>query len=117
MGSKRRIIKTDDGASVDATGFVERYLLVDEQNVVQATTDTRGSYRLSTARPVNGIATESPDMQLVFFPHMINAVFPDMPDDDKREMYRRTSAVLVAAGAMDGVAMIEDMIVAEEIYQ
>lgn len=134
MGSKRRIIRTEDGLSLDATGYAGRYLLVDQMGEVQVATDTRDAIcafaavladhgghagQLSAFDGMTGKRYRNgvPGHVTVFLPYMIDAVFLDMPDDDKREMYRRTSAVLVAAEAPDGNALIDDMIVTDEIYQ
>lgn len=128
------IVKTEDGITIDATGFGARYLLVDEKKVVHAATDTRAAVLAFAAvlADLGGFAGQlsafdretgeryrdtTPPHVTGFLPYVIDAVVPDMSDDDKRALYRRTSRVLVAAGAMDGIAMIDDMIVTEEMYQ
>ena len=132
---RKNIVTTQFGIKLDATGHLGRYLLVDEKHVVHASTNNRDALLAFAAvladrgahagQPgaIDRLTRERftdrtvPPHVTTFLPEAIEALVPDRTDDEKRAIYRRARSVLVAAGAMDGVPMIDDMIVVPEMYQ
>ncbi|WFS63969.1 hypothetical protein LF599_07345 [Pseudodesulfovibrio thermohalotolerans] len=127
MGSKRRIIRTEDGLSLDATGYAGRYLLVDQMGAVQAATDTRdaicafaavlahidsqivalSAYDGSTGERCND---EISALVTAYLPYVIDALIPYADDDVKRAIYKHTRELLVATGAAIGIELIDELI-------
>ncbi|MGE4424114.1 MAG: hypothetical protein AB7D39_17580 [Pseudodesulfovibrio sp.] len=127
MGSKRRIIKAEDGLLLDATGYAGRYLIVDQMGEVKAATDTRDAicafaavlahidknivalsvYDGTTGERCND---EISAMGTAYLPYVIDALIPAAADDVKRAVYRHTRELLVATGAAIGIELIDELI-------
>ncbi|WFS63813.1 hypothetical protein LF599_06525 [Pseudodesulfovibrio thermohalotolerans] len=126
MGSKR-IIKTDDGLSLDATGYAGRYLLVDQSGEVKAATDTWDAIcafaavlahidsQIVSLSAYDGMTGERCNdeisaMVTAYLPYVIDALIPAAADDVKRAVYRHTRELLVATGAAIGIELIDELI-------
>jgi hypothetical protein len=132
---RKNIVTTQRGDKIDATGHTGRYLLIDEKRSVHASTNTRDALLAFAAVLADRGAHAGqpsaidrltgkhysdrtiPPHVTTFLPEAIEALVPDRTDDEKRAVYSRARSVLVVAGSMDGVPMIDDMIVVPEMYQ
>lgn len=125
------ITRTEDGVIINTTGFNGRYLLVDEKKVVQASTNTRAAVfafaaviadlgghagQLSAFDQKTGERyREAIPLHVTgFLPYVIDAIVPDMSDDEKRALYKRTNSALVAAGALDAISMVDGLLVEQQ---